>query len=185
MNMTNDSDRAGISHMLAALSTELAPQGSGRRHETDTLFMAGPAPTEDDLHELGGFALSKDYRLIYASFDFANADAGPTAFHAVITDGVTKAVAMYGGRLWKRDRRTPAVLVFAVSASVVKFTSKRSIAVREMKGEFHEQGYALALEALKSRASLKPGTAPIFSTIGALEVVMDLRGYFDTHALAA
>lgn len=175
----------GINHMLVALAHEMSPQGHGRPHETDTLFVGGLTPTEGDQRALGEFALSKNYRMIHASFELGNPDAGPTGFHAILTDGVTEAIIIGNGRLWKRDRRSPSVLVFAEPGAIMKMSAKRRIVVREMKGEFHEQGYALALEALKTRAAWKPGRAPIVSTIGELPIVMDLRSLRDALAAAA
>jgi len=182
--MTNEFDQHAINHMVSAITREMTPQGSARKTETDTLFFGGALPTEAEQHELGMFGLRKNYKIIHASFDLADVQRGPIAFHVVATDGLTQSVVLQNGRIWKRDRRSQAVLVFPDTRAVVKLSSKGRLGVREMSGQHHDHGYELARDAVLVRAGRKPGHIPVVSPIGSLLTVLDMRSMIATFEMA-
>ena len=173
--MTTAFDQHGINHMTVALSREMAFNGGKRHADADTLFIGGSRPSGADENALARFGLNKNYKIIYPYFDTADVSAGPIGFHAVVTDGLTESIILTSGRLWKRDRRSQAILLFPDAKIVVKMSSKGRLLVRGMAGQFHDHGYDLALESLIGRASSKPGHIPIVSSIGCLPTVLDVR----------
>lgn len=96
-------DQHGINHATVAIWREMTPPGCIRLSETDTLFFGGPRPSDADREALATFGLNKNYKLVFASVDPADPQAGPVAFHAVVTDGLTHIVALCDGRLRKKD----------------------------------------------------------------------------------
>ena len=182
--MTTTFDQHAINDMTVAIHREMTPQGRDQHADRDVLFMGGQRPSNTDQDALARFGLNKNYNMIFPSFDPGDPAAGPVAFHAVITDGLEQSFVLSGGRLWKRDRRSPAVLLFPGIQAVVKLSSKSRLTVLEMKGQLHDHGYELALEAVRARASRKPGRAPVVSPIGGMLTVLDITRLSATFAAA-
>ena len=172
--MTSQFDQHAINHMVAAIKHEMTPCG-GRDTEMDTLFFGGRLPTEAEQNDLGMFGLRKNYKIIHASFDLEDVVRGPVAFHVVVTDGLKQSLVVQDGRLWKRDCRSQAVLVFPNSGMVIKRSSKGRLLVRGMSGRHHDHGYDIARDAVLARAGRKPGSVPVVSPIGSLMTVLDIR----------
>lgn len=173
--MTTNFDQNGINHMTTAISREMTPQRRARHADADTIFMGGPPPSDADQTELAMFGLRKNYKIIFPSFDPADVARGPVGYHAVVTDGLAETVILSGGRLWKRDRRSEAVLLFPDLKAVVKLSAKGRLVVRAMAGQYHDHGYDLARESITPGAARKPGNAPVVSAIGSLVTVLDLK----------
>lgn len=93
----------------------------------------------------------------------------------MITDGIAETIILFDGRLWKRDRSCPAILLFPGTRVVVRLSAKGRMTVREMRGQYSDHGYELALEAVLARAARQPGTAPVVSPIGGLLTVLDMK----------
>ena len=182
--MTITFDQHAINDMTVAVALEMTPQCAKRHQNSDTLFMGGAKPTEADQRELASFGLSKNYRIVFPSFDPLNVEAGPTAFHVVVTDGLEEAFTLSEGRLWKRDRRSAAILLFPKLGILVKLSSKRSLVARVMDGRYHDHGYDLAQEAVTARAARKPGHVPVVAPVGGLMTVLDVKAFADTFAAA-
>lgn len=181
--MTSQFDQHAINHMVAAIQREMTPQG-GRDTEMDTLFFGGAQPTEAEQDELGKFGFRKNYKIVHASFDLADVERGPLGFHVVVTDGLTQSIVLQDGRLWKRDRRSQAVLLFAGTHAFIRLSSKGRLVVREMHGRHHDHGYDLARDAVLARAGRKPGRVPVVSPIGSLVTVLDIRSLSKTFDMA-
>lgn len=173
-HMTTDFDTVAINHMTVAISKEMSRTPARRHADFNTLFLGGGHATERDLEALADFGLRKNWQVIYPVFDPANATAGPVNFHVVATDGMTEAFYGMNGRLWKRDRRCPAILVFADADLVVRLNGKGQLVAEPMKGRYHDHGYELASEAIAVRAARKPGKAPVVGPIGSLMTVQDI-----------
>lgn len=184
--MTNAFDQYTMNHMIVALSREMTPRGTkpNPKVDADTVFIGGARPTEADQASLARFGLDKNYKVIFPSFDLDAPHAGPVGFHVVVTDGLTRVTTLQDGRLWKRDRRNPAVLVFAEIGAVVKLNANGQMVVRDMRGQFHDHGYELALEAVRAGAGKQPGTMPIVSTIGSMLAILDAKTMSYAHAVA-
>lgn len=184
--MTNAIDQYTMNHMIVALSGEMTPRGAkpNAKVDADTVFIGGARPTEADRASLARFCLDKNYKVIFPSFDLDNPRAGPVGFHVVVTDGLTRVTTLQDGRLWKRDRRSRAILIFAEIGAVVKLNSNGQMVVREMHGQFHDHGYELALDAVRVRASKQPGTMPIVSMIGNMLAILDIKTMSYAHAVA-
>ncbi|MEG3171164.1 hypothetical protein U1708_02950 [Sphingomonas sp. ZB1N12] len=172
--------------MIVAISREMTPRSAKSNAETDgdTVFIGGARPTESDQAALARFGLDKNYRVVFPSFDLNDPSTGPIGFHVVVTDGRTVATTLRDGRLWKRDRRSAAVLVFPDIGAVVKLTSKRQMAVHETRRQFHDHGYDLAREAVRTHAAKEPGTVPVVSTIGNMLAVLDIKTMSNAFAAA-
>jgi hypothetical protein len=127
------------------------------------LFFGGTQPSLIEQDELGKFGFGKNYKIVHASFDLADVARGPLGFHVVVTDGLTQAIVLQDGQLWKRDRRSQAVLVFPKTHAVVWLSSKGRLVVLEMSGQHHDHGYDIAREAILARADRKPGPMPVVS----------------------
>lgn len=181
--MTCQLDHHATNHMTAAIDREMSPAGR-RRPDADTIFMGITPPSDADQNALARFGLDKNYKMILPSFDAADPARGPVDFHAVVTDGLTESIILAGGRLWKRDRRSPSVLLFPDAGIVVRVNSKGRLVVRGMTGRFHDHGYELAREAVLARAARKPGRAPVVSWIGTQVAVLDIVALRDTFANA-
>lgn len=178
-------DQHCINHMTVAVHQAMTPQENRRSRETDTMFLGGGQPTDADRQALGHFALDKNYRLVVPCFDTAEPQAGPVGYDVICTDGLEQSIALTGGRLWRRDRRSTAVLLFPSIGVVVKLTGKGCMLVREMKGCYHDQGYELARQAVLAHAARQPGSVPVLTSVGALTVVLDMRAFAATFAVAA
>lgn len=183
--MTITFDQHAINDLTVAVALEMTPQCAKRHQESDTLFMGGAKPTEADERDLANFGLSKNYRIIFPSYDPLDVAAGPTAFHVVVTDGLKEAFTLAGGRLWKRDRRSAAILLFPKLNVLIKLSSKGRLVVRAMAGRYHDHGHELAREAVTARAARKPGHAPMVASVGGLMTVLDMKTFADTFAAAA
>lgn len=178
-------DQHAINHLTVAVGIEMTPGGRGRHALGDTLFMGGLTPSEDDARALGTFGERKNWKVIFPSFDPSEVATGPIGYHAVVTDGVADTVVLTDGRLWKRDRRSAAVLHFPGIQAVVKLSSKGRLIVRGTDGAYAEEGYELARQAVRARAATRPGKVPVVSPIGGMLTVLDMDALADSFALAA
>ncbi len=172
MNSTFDSH--GINDMTVAVCQEMTSRSRCRNSNVDTVFLGGPAPSNADEVELAKFGRSKNYRMIFVSFDPSKPHDGPCGFHAVLTDGLTQALAIPDGRLWKRDSRSPAVLLFPALGAMLKVDSEDCLIFHDMAGDYPESGFDLARTAVLARAARNPGKAPVVPQIGALMTVFDV-----------
>jgi len=173
--MTIALDQHAINHMTTAISQEMNPQRGRSQPYADTLFMGGPLPSETDATQLGIFGQQKNWKIIFPSFDPADALAGPISFHAVVTDGIAQTIVLSGGLLWKENRRSPAVLLFPGHRIIVKLSAKGRLLIRPLRGQYHDHGYELARAAVCSRAAENPGTVPVVAGVGSLTTVMDIK----------
>jgi len=180
MNTTCDYRR--INHMITAIGHEMNLRTRKPRIECDALFIGGPVPCDTDQEELAQFGLRKNWKIIYSSFDPADVLRGPVAFHVVVTDGLTETMVLQDGRLWKRDARCSAILVFAHLGLTVSVGSKGRLLARPLARPCHEDGYDLAIQSVTARAAREPGHIPVVSTIGRLPTVLDIRTM--NHAFA-
>lgn len=182
--MTNGFDQHAINHMTVAIRQEMSP--GGRPHpEGDTLFMGGARPSNGDAGALARFGLNKNWKIVFPSFDTADPAAGPIGFHVVVTDGETQSIVLSGGRLWKRNHDSAAVLLFRKKKVLVSLDAGGRLNVGAMRGRFDDRGYALALEAVKARAMGEPGRGAVVAPIGALITVMDMVACSEMFAMAA
>lgn len=178
--MNTKLDQHAVNHATVALRQEMTPSNGMRHRDLDTLFLGGPRTTEMDRTALAKFGLDKNYKLIVASFDAADAERGPTGYDVVVTDGQTQSTALTGGRLWKRDRRTPAVLIFPSGGGIaVKMSAKGRILIRKARGRLEDRGFELAREAVTARTAARPGKAPVVSPIGTYTAVLDCEAFLD------
>ncbi|WP_028967905.1 hypothetical protein [Sphingomonas phyllosphaerae] len=173
--MKDTLDHHGVNHMLVSIAREMAKDTGKKPADADTIFMGGTTPTEADQKSLADFALAKNYNMLFSAFDPEVIGDGPVTMLAVITDGEAKAAVLPDGRLWKKDRRSPAIIVFAELNAVVRMSTKGRLIVREMTGSYHEEGFAIAMDAVRAAAERKPAHAPIISTIGNLMIIMDVE----------
>ena len=167
-------DTESINHMVTAISHEMCKPGSKPSPQADTLFIGGPLPSDDEQTALAKFGLSKNWKVVYPAFDPADAMRGPVTFHVVVTDGLTESLVVQHGRLWKRDRKTPAILVFADAGLIIKVNSKGRLFVRAMTDRHHDHGYDLALKAVTERAGRQRGGVAVMTSIGMLPTVTDI-----------
>lgn len=168
-------DTTIMNHMVTAVSHEMRGPSRKTHPECDTLFIGGPPPSEIDQHALAQFGLSKNWKVVYPSFDPADPLAGPVACHVVVTDGLTETRVLKDGRLWKNDRRSMTMILFAELGITIRISSKGRLVVRGMVGRYHDHGYDLALEGIATRAARRPGHVAVISSIGQLPTVLDIR----------
>jgi hypothetical protein len=173
--MNTEYDTCVINHMITAISHEMVPPRGRPQPYADTLFMGGPTLSETERNELALHGQSKNWKIIFPCFDPAQVSAGPIGFDAVITDGIAQTIVLCDGRLWKRDRHSPAVLIFAGSELIVKLSGGGRLIVRQMRGRYHDHGYEIAREAVLRRAAKNPGTVPVIAAIRGLTAVMDMK----------
>ena len=181
--MKTTSRQHAINHLTVALSQEMLPPSGSRHDEFDTLFLACAHPSADQRTALASFGLRKNYNLIIASFDDADPAGGPAGIEAVVTDGRTQAFNLSGGRLWRRDRRTPSVLLFPELRAMVRISSKRRLVVGPMNGRHAEDGYEIARQGVLERAKREPGHVPVLTPIGDLAIVVDVRAVAGVFAM--
>ena len=168
---TFDSD--GINHVVCAMQLEMGTTPGHAGRNPNVLFLGGPQVT--DVDALCEFSLSKNWSLFFASVDVADPAAGLMDVRAVVTDGVTQAATIAGGRLWKRDKNSPSVLLFPNVGALAKVTSKGRILIREMTGTYGDEGYELARAALAARCATRPGQMPVVGPVGVMPSVLDVR----------
>ncbi len=184
-NATTGFDQHAVNDMTVAVSIEMTPGGRGRHPLGDTLFMGGLAPSHDDARALGAFGERKNWKVVLPWFDPSDIGAGPVGYHAVVTDGISDTVVLTDGRLWKRDRRSAAVLHFPGIQAVVRLSSKGRLMVSGMRGGYAEEGYGIARQAVAARAATSPGKVPVVSAVGGMVAVLDMGALADSFALAA
>jgi hypothetical protein len=183
--MNLDFDKKYINDMIVAVNSAMLPYGTMNRDKLDTLFLGGGTDlSEHDQRSLADYGLNKNYKMIFSSFDLTNVQAGPLSFYAVITDGLAESVTLSGGRLWKRDRRTPASLLFPHTRVKLSINSKNKLVLREMGSLYHDHGYELARETVIARAKRPASNSPVLFSINGLRSVMDLRTMQATYANA-
>lgn len=182
--MTNLFNPIIVNHMTVALQMEMAPTPKNRHSEPDVLFMGGERLSDTDERALAGLGLRKNYNIVYAACASADADSTPSTYNAVVTDGLTQAYIVSNGRLWKRDRKSAAILIFADTQAVIKISGKGRIVVRQMAGQYHDHGYDLARDALAARGACKPGHAPVLSPVGEAATVVDVKAVAAMFAAA-
>ena len=68
--------------------------------------------------------------------------------------------------------------------AVVKLNSNGQMVVHERCGQFHDQGYDLAINAVRARAGKQPGTLPIVPVIGGMLAVLDAKTMSCAHTVA-
>lgn len=183
--MTEAFDPSRINHITVALRLEMTPSSRSGNVDADVLFMGGSQPSEAQERDLAGFGLQKNYKIIFAACDATDAGRSPSAYHAVITDGVAEAVAVRNGRLWKRDRRTPSILLFPDEQVLIKISPKGRLIVREMAGRYDDHGYELAAQSVAACAARQPGHGPVVAPVGDVIAVLDVRDVAATFAAAA
>ena len=172
--MTTAFDQHAMNHMIVAINREMTPLGNKRHADADTMFVGGGYPTEGEQMALGRFGLSKNWNIVFLSFDPANPVAGPIGIHTVVTDGLTQSFVLQRGRLWKKDHRSAAILLFSESQIAVRLNSKGCLVVGAMASRYHDHGYDLALESVVARADRKPGRVPVVGPIGSMVTVQDI-----------
>lgn len=172
--MTTDFDQHAMNHMIVAINREMTPLGKKRHADANTLFMGGGYPTEGEQNALARFGLSKNWNVVFVSFDPADPGAGPIGIHTVVTDGLTQSIVLQRGRLWKKDRRSAAILLFPESQIAVRLDSKGRLVVGAMASQHHDHGYDLALESIVAVAGRKPGRVPVVGPVGSLVTVQDI-----------
>ena len=177
-------DQHSINHMIVAINREMIPLGNKRHADADTIFMGGSPPTDADQKALAQFGLNKNYKVVFLSFDPKNVNAGPVGIHAVITDGVTEAAVLQNGRLWKKDRRSAAILLFPEFRAALRLNLKGQLIINDMADQYHDHGYDLALAAISDRAGRRPGRTPVVSTIGSMVTVLDMQTMANSFANA-
>lgn len=177
-------DTQAINHMTVAVRAEMTVPN--KRSDTgDTLFIGGTPVNDFDRTQLALFGMRKNYKIVYSSFGGADAFQGPTGIHVVVTDGLTQSTVLHGGRLWKRDPRSRAVLMFAGHGVVVFLDARGRMKVRRVPANPDAQGFETAREAVIRRAAAKPGGVPVLSPIGGLSTVLDIGALNDMLAQAA
>ncbi len=174
-----------VNHMITALQIGMSPTSDLHNAETDVLFMGGGVLSEIDERTLAGFGLRKNYNIIYATCETLDARPAPSTYHAVITDGQTQAYILSNGRLWKRDRKSASLLVFADTQAVIKISRKGRIVVTPMAGRYHDHGYDLAHTDVAARTAREPGHAPVVAPVGNITTVMDAKAFVAMFAAAA
>lgn len=180
--MKNSFDNHLVNHAIVALSLEMNPKGYTA--ESDALILGGERLTVADHASLVRLATTKNYNLIFASFAFPCLDVQPISYDAVITDGETRSMVLSGGRLWKQDRRTPAMLIFPDAGESVKISRKGRLVATGMKAQYHDHGFDLAREAVAARSARSPGQVPVVSQIGGIKVIFDTGTLARTFAAA-
>ncbi|USU10712.1 hypothetical protein NF701_08950 [Sphingomonadaceae bacterium OTU29THOMA1] len=180
--MINLCNPIGINHMTVALQMEMAPSSKNRHTEPDVLFMGGGRLSDADERALAGLGMRKNYNLVYATCATVDARSTPSTYHAVVTDGLTQAYILSNGRLWKRDRRSASILIFADTQAVIKISGKGCIVVRPMAGQYHDHGFDLALDGLAARGARKPGHVPVVMPVGEVTAMIDVRALAATFA---
>ena len=118
-------DTATVSDMVAALTREMMPNRAPRHAGTDTLFLGGWDVSDDDRGRMARFGRDKNYNVVFVSFG-ENASEGLVDYDVVVTDGIGDAVVLADGRLWKRDERRAAVLLFRSVGALIKLSTKMS-----------------------------------------------------------
>lgn len=182
--MIDQFDFDAVNDLTVAVNCEMSP--SGRPHpQSDTLFMGGTPPGIADEDVLGRFACSKNYKIVYMAFGTATVPTPPATFHVAVTDGVAETIVLRGGRLWKRNSSSAAVLMFADTRLMVSLNAKGRLKVARMPADVDRRGYGIALTAIGERAATKPGRAPVVSPIGGLITVLDVQALSETFAKAA
>lgn len=172
--MTTAFDQHAINHMIVAINREMTPLGNKRHADADTMFVGGGYPSEAEQMALGRFGLNTNWNIVFLSFDLANPGTGPIGIHTVVTDGLTQSFVLQRGRLWKKDHRTAAILLFPESQTAVRLNSKGRLVIGAMAGQYHDHGYDLALDSVIARAERKPGRVPVVSPIGSMVTVQDI-----------
>lgn len=172
--MTNAFDQFAMNHMIVAINREMTPLGNKRHADADTMFMAGGYPTESEQNALARFGFDKNWNIVFVSFDPAKPAAGPIGIHTVVTDGETQALVLQRGRLWKKDRRSAAILLFPEDQITARLNSKGCLVVGVMASKYHDHGYDLALESIVGAADRKPGRIPVMAPIGSMMTVQDI-----------
>jgi hypothetical protein len=183
--MINAPSLIDINHLTVALRQEMTPAGRKDGAHADVLFIGGSTPSEADEYAFAGFGLRKNYKIIYTACRTSHAGAGPSSYHVVVTDGLNEAVALKGGRLWKRDRRSASVLLFPIEQALIKISAKGRMIVRPMTGRYDEQGHELASQHLAARAARKLGRGAVVAPVGGLPVILDMTEFVATFAAAA
>lgn len=183
--MTQLIDPATINHMTVALRLEMTPSSRSCNADADVLFMGGASPSEADERDIAAFGLRKNYNIIFAVYDGDVEGSTPSAYHAVVTDGINQAVPLKNGRLWKRDRRGASILLFPNEQAVIKVSAEGRMIVRKMASRYHDQGYDLAAQGVAARAARQPGHGPVVATVGDLVTVSDIKDVAATFVAAA
>lgn len=173
-----------INHATVVLQMEMALISRRRQIEPNVLFMGGGALSDTDERALAELGLRKNYNLVYATCATGDAHSRPSTFHAVATDGTTQAYVLSDGRLWRRDRSSASILIFANAQAVIAIGGKGRIVVRPMARRYHDHGYDLAMEALASRIASRPGHVPVVMPVGEVTAMIDVRALAATFAAA-
>ncbi len=182
--MTDQLDFHAINHMMVAINCEMSP--SGRPHpDSDTLFMGGTPPSIADVDDIGRYACAKNYKVVYLPFHETPVSDLRSTFHVAVTDGIAQTIMLSGGRLWKRNARSPAVLMFSDNRLMVSLSAKGLLRATRMPANVEEQGYETALRAVMERAAEVPGGIPVVAPLGRLLTALDLKSFSDTFAKAA
>ena len=172
--MTNAFDQFAMNHMIVAINREMTPLSNKRHADANTMFMGGGYPTESEQDALGRFGFDKNWNVVFVSFDPANPAGGPTGIHTVVTDGQTQSIVLQRGRLWKKDRRSAAILLFPETQIAVRLNSKGQLVLGAMASQYHDHGFDLALESIVAVADRKPGRLPVIAPIGSMMTVQDI-----------
>lgn len=176
---SSDFGTGAINEIIHAIEAEMTCHARKRQDARDVLIYGGSELTSVGETEIGTDCLNSNWNIIHAAMDVANPgddlDHSLSGFRCFITDGFTQIYVLRGGRLWKRDARTPAILVFPDSRIVAKISSTGRIVLRDAVGEFHEFGYHLATKAVRKRMASKPNNAPVIRRIGDTLIVHDIK----------
>lgn len=167
-----------INPLICAVESELTARLGKRRNEANFLMMGGGTLSPAEMDALATFACQKNWNLLHAATNttdpvngFVN---GEIEFTCVVTDGFTSTAILSGGKLWKRDRSSAAMLLFPQHRVAARLNSKGLLSARKFADRYHDQGYDLAKDAVLQRLPGSGDTTPVITMIGAALVVHDV-----------
>lgn len=173
--MTLSLNHIQLNHLIRALGEEMRSAKGKRPIDADTLFIGGGLPRDIDLKSLEQFGQNKNYKIVFGSVAPGASGAQLDRIDVVLTDGVSDSAILSNGRLWKRNARSPVIIIFTHLGVSIRLSGKDRLGVNKLTGRYHDHGYDLARVAVQARAAKRPGTNPVLTTVGELPIVMDMQ----------
>jgi len=181
-------DQHQINSLICAVEAELTSRAGKRCKQADFLIMGGGQLSGAGRDSLASFACQKNWNLLYAAVNTAQPVNGFAAdaieFSCFVTDGFTSTAVLSGGKLWKRERTTAAILIFPQHSLSIRVNAKGKLTDRKLADRYHDHGHDLARDAVLRRVSSAKNRMPVLGTIGNAMVVHDLEMIARTHEFA-
>ena len=164
-----------VNAILRAIETEFGARASRRGKTLEALVIGGNKLTAEARHDIAEYAFAQHWEIIYVGVGHDQIeDLIDLEISYFETYGIWDTPTIHeGGQIWKASARSQPRLVFP-SAHEIKANANGSMEIRQTDCVRHQDGFDLALKALRKRVMNSDPGVPVASWFDETPVIYDL-----------